>query len=404
LYEESRQTVILYKRHKAGCQYSDGPSKDDNQNHRCQCSISMEFPDRSKGKAGQIEVRRKGVVSLAYRQVVKVVRNEAGQPVTSWTEAKAIVSQNAKPLEPASPSSLTVADAVATFLKHNKDQWAATTYSKSEHSLQGLIDYCNGEGITLLADVTKKTLDNWKSEWKTLKTAASKRNHQERVRAFFRHCFENDDIAKNPTLLWKPTKTKNLAMAVSPLEKKDYDKLIKAVDHVKAFTPTASVRVKTLMQLQRWSGLSLVDAVLLDKNELVKDGDVYRIVTTRQKTDSPVNNVIPASLAKDLLTVKNGNPKYFFQTGAATPKSAVSTFDKQYRKVFAQAGIATDGMLSHRFRHTFAVELLKHGVDIRKVSKALGHGSVTITERYYAKWNKAQQEMLDDDLTGAWGK
>ncbi|HWZ80179.1 MAG TPA: site-specific integrase [Candidatus Sulfotelmatobacter sp.] len=57
---------------------------------------------------------------------------------------------------------------------------------------------------------------------------------------------------------------------------------------------------------------------------------------------------------------------------------------------------------SHMFRHTFSVELLKAGVDIRKVSRALGHSSVTIAERYYAKWNKAQQDILDGDLTRAW--
>ena len=72
------------------------------------------------------------------------------------------------------------------------------------------------------------------------------------------------------------------------------------------------------------------------------------------------------------------------------------------RDLFRDAGIA-DGH-PHRFRHTFAVELLKAEVDIRKVSKALGHSSVTITEKYYAKWNKAQQDLLDADLTGAWGK
>jgi site-specific recombinase XerD len=55
-------------------------------------------------------------------------------------------------------------------------------------------------------------------------------------------------------------------------------------------------------------------------------------------------------------------------------------------------------------RHTFSVELLKAGVDIRKVSKALGHSSVTITERHYAKWNKAQQDILDGDLASAWRK
>jgi integrase len=53
---------------------------------------------------------------------------------------------------------------------------------------------------------------------------------------------------------------------------------------------------------------------------------------------------------------------------------------------------------------TFSVELLKAGVDIRKVSKALGHSSVTITERYYAKWNTAQQGILDGDLASAWKK
>ncbi len=106
-------------------------------------------------------------------------------------------------------------------------------------------------------------------------------------------------------------------------------------------------------------------------------------------------------LGKELLRVKNGNPTYFFITGEATPKGAVSTIDKMYRRVFEKAGI--DGT-SHMFRHTFSVELLKAGVDIRKVSRALGHSSVTITERYYAKWNKAQQDILDGDLTRAWKK
>jgi integrase len=112
--------------------------------------------------------------------------------------------------------------------------------------------------------------------------------------------------------------------------------------------------------------------------------------------------VIPPVVGRELLKVKNGNPNYFFISGEYTPKGAVSTFDKQYRKAFVKAGIKVDGQLSHTLRHTFAVELLKAGVDIRKVSKALGHSSVTITERYYAKWNKAQQDILDSDLSRAW--
>ena len=56
---------------------------------------------------------------------------------------------------------------------------------------------------------------------------------------------------------------------------------------------------------------------------------------------------------------------------------------------------------SHDFRHTYAVELLKAGVDIRKVSKALGHSSIQTTERYYGKWNKAQQDIMDEEIVKA---
>ncbi len=39
-----------------------------------------------------------------------------------------------------------------------------------------------------------------------------------------------------------------------------------------------------MMQLQRWSGLSLVDAVCFEKQELVKDASYYRVDTSRRKT------------------------------------------------------------------------------------------------------------------------
>jgi len=168
---------------------------------------------------------------------------------------------------------------------------------------------------------------------------------------------------------------------------------------IEAEVEVVQALLKACMQLQRWSGLSLVDAVCLSKDELLQDRNVFRVRTKRRKTGAHINNVIPSPLAKELLRVKNGNPTYFFISGEATTKGAVSTIDKMYRQVFEKAGI--DGT-SHMFRHTFAVELLKAGVDIRKVSRALGHSSVVITERYYAKWNKAQQDILDGDLARAW--
>jgi len=202
----------------------------------------------------------------------------------------------------------------------------------------------------------------------------------------------------SPTeIFWKPDE----ASDVHPLEPKEYKALIAAIPK-SGLQPHNATRVKACMQLQRWSGLSLVDAVSLSKDELIHGGNTFRVKTERSKTGVHVNNVIPSWLGKEMLAAKNGNPEYFFISGEATPKGAVSVFDKMYRQVFEAAGIKKPRQLSHTLRHTFAVELLKAGVDIRKVSKALGHSSVTITERYYAKWNKAQQDILDSDLTKAW--
>ena len=57
--------------------------------------------------------------------------------------------------------------------------------------------------------------------------------------------------------------------------------------------------------------------------------------------------------------------------------------------------------LSHMLRDTFAVELLLAGVPLEKVSKALGHESVTMTERYYAKWTSSRRQQLEDEVLAA---
>ena len=49
----------------------------------------------------------------------------------------------------------------------------------------------------------------------------------------------------------------------------------------------------------------------------------------------------------------------------------------------------------HRFRDTFAVELLLCGEDIRTVQLLLGHTSLRTTERHYSPFVSAFQQRLD---------
>jgi len=58
---------------------------------------------------------------------------------------------------------------------------------------------------------------------------------------------------------------------------------------------------------------------------------------------------------------------------------------------------------AHRFRDTFAVELLLAGVPLDRVSVLLGHKSVRITEKHYAPWARSRQEQLEADVRRTWG-
>jgi len=302
---------------------------------------------------------------------------------------------------PAPAQAKTVEQAIALFMDSKRgEDLAENTLYKHTLTLSRLQDFCDKQGVFFVKDITLAHLTTWRASW-PFKSPLVKRSWQERTKAFFKFCTAPGITLVNPTLQLASIQVKadEANPAIRPFEPEEYQTILDTVDKA-GLLPDVAARVKACMQLQRWSGLSLIDAVWLTKDELIKDdSDTFRVCTHRRKTGTHINNVVPAWLGEELLQVKNGNPEYFFTSGEAKPSGALSTFHKRYRKIFKLAGI--EGT-SHMFRHTFSVELLKAGVDIRKVSRALGHSSVTITERYYAKWNKAQQDILDGDLARAW--
>jgi integrase/recombinase XerD len=289
--------------------------------------------------------------------------------------------------------------AIELFMNSKRgEHLAKSTLYKHTLTLNRLKRFCDVERVILLKDITLTHLTTWRAKW-GYESPLAKRNNQDRVKSFFKFCSDAGIIRINPALQLSKIQVKSHEPDnAGPFEPQQHNRILMAISKTK-LEPRSQSRVKACMQLQRWAGLSLVDAVCLSNNELRQSGKLFRIQTRRRKTGVHINNVIPFWLGKELLQLKRRCPEYFFISGNATQKGAVSIMDKMYRRVFKVARI--EGT-SQMFRHTFSVELLKAGVDIRKVSKALGHSSVTITERYYAKWNKAQQQILDRHLARAW--
>jgi integrase len=110
-------------------------------------------------------------------------------------------------------------------------------------------------------------------------------------------------------------------------------------------------RLRLLIELMRWSGLSIQDAITLERSRLNEDD---RILLYRQKTGVPVFVALPPDVASLLREHRNDNPEYFLWSGNGSRESAVSSFQRSLRRLFKRAALRKR-CHSHMFRDTFAV-------------------------------------------------
>jgi integrase len=138
------------------------------------------------------------------------------------------------------------------------------------------------------------------------------------------------------------------------------------------------------------------DAVQLGVNRLQGN----KLLLHTEKTGVHVYCVLPDIVTKALDAAPHSSQNYFFWTGKSTFRSAKGKWQRRLQRLFEFASVV--GGHAHRFRDTFAVELLLAGVPLDRVSVLLGHTSIRITERHYAPWTRSRQEQIESDLRAAW--
>jgi site-specific recombinase XerD len=182
--------------------------------------------------------------------------------LTDWEVAQRKARQIEQQLEDAElgktppGASKTVKEAVELFLDNKRgENLAADSLYRHEHITQQLLDFCHREGIVYVKDITLSHLTTWRSQW-TLKSPQARRSRQEKVRNFFKFCLGSGMIATNPAAQMSAIKVRPDDINVRALEPKEYERIIAAISKT-PMTAENAERIKALMQLQRWSGLSL---------------------------------------------------------------------------------------------------------------------------------------------------
>jgi integrase len=120
-----------------------------------------------------------------------------------------------------------------------------------------------------------------------------------------------------------------------------------------------------------------------------------------------IDNAVPPAVGRDLLSVLNGNPRYVFWNRAGTDaatdaekRDAVKHWQKQIRALLDAAGLPN--ATSHKFRHTLAIEMIRHGATFEDVAAALGNTVGVVAKFYSHEWAKVRQGRTDAAIKAAW--
>ena len=331
-------------------------------------------------------------------------RRKAG--TRSWGEAEEVKRRLEAQLrgDPA-PVDSPVADiraALASFLANKEGQAIhPDVIKRNRRELTRFAAFAEGHGIFTVTGVTLPLLTEYRATWTgTYPSTITRALVQKRLRGFLRYCVDAGWLERAPKL----TPVKMDEPPTMPLTDDEYAALLAAVPL--EFPNGLGTRLRAVVQLMRWSGLSVRDAVTLRRDQLILGADkTYRIVTSRQKTGTHVSVPIPPDVAEEVLAACD-HPTYLLwqHTKEGTSRQAGHTTSIAIAKIFARAGIVSGHMKSHRLRDTFAVDLLQNGVPLEDVSKMLGHSNVATTEKHYSPWVKGRQDRLDNLVTATWKK
>ena len=251
------------------------------------------------------------------------------------------------------------------------------------------------EGLRYINQIDLDTLRRFRAGWTAKNYGA--RNELERLRALFRFAHDAGWITDNPARKLKAPRIESTPSL--PFTKDEMACILAACEagEVKAvrYRPNNVLPMKAFVLVLRYSGLRIRDVVTLSRDK-ISDGMLF---LRTAKTGTHVRLPLPPACLDALAMIPTVN-QFYFWSGHGSPKTRVSNFQYALKQIFKKAGIVHG--FAHRFRDTFAVELLLANVPIDRVAIMLGHQNIKVTQLHYNPFVASRQEQIERDARLSW--
>src|SRR5258708_1719321 len=303
-------TITVFVRHSADC-----TRKGDEFYKNCRCPKHLRYTSNGKQHRQSAKTRTWSIAEGRRRDIEDQFR--AADP----TQPIGAVQLQAE-------SRPTIEKAVQLFLSDKQSQGLdPTAYKKHQRELGRFSEFMAKRGKFFPHEIGLADLTEFRAGWvKHYSSSLTRSKVQERLRGFLRYAFNAKMIDHIPQL--SPIKV--VEPPTLPLTDKQYQKLLEAIP--KEFPASIKARrVHALIRLMRYSGLAIQDAVTLERDEIQRDTkkNIYRVVTSRQKTGTHVSVPLPPDVAAEVIAAMelNGHPQYiFWNRNEGKPKAAVDVW------------------------------------------------------------------------------
>ena len=273
-----------------------------------------------------------------------------------------------------------------------------STISRYRTVMNRLRAFCADRSLSRLDDITLEHLMDLRDSWPTGPRATT--NDINRLRKFYKFCMKFRWVDEN--LAKRMDCPESDEVQAEPWEPEEFNLIVETAESIVLDAQQAATNeeLTVFILVMRHTGLRISDTSLLTEDRVQRDG-VVRLRMEKRKNKKGVSSWVTTWLPPEVherlvrLPLKQG--RYFFCHGSTRTATTTDLWRRRINAVLEAAGLRGEedkGQSTHRFRHTFAVELLKDGESMENVSKLLGHKNIRTTENAYAAWVPARQQSV----------
>jgi len=268
------------------------------------------------------------------------------------------------------------------------------TLEWKRQKLDRFIAWCAERGLIEVGDITATHVQAFllalPREW----SSYTRHGYAQVLKTFLRYCVREDLV--NPKLPAKLTMPKVDTKVIETFRPEQLKALLKACDH--EFLPWLRYRDRALIAILLDTGIrvsELCNLTLADVHFARDDSYLTVFGKGRKERQVGLGNQARMALHTYVHRYREAHSEvgevFVSRDGIQLTPHGI---DQLIKRLADWAGISGVRCSAHTFRHTFAVNYLAAGGDVYKLSRLLGHESVTTTEVYLRAF-QAQEARRD---------